>query len=101
MVNFIPGQRKPLEVYKWHTSKKRLRPRTDGQYCKRVGKILERGDGNGKTRGKKKKNRCGVCKKKVGLTGFTCRCAGLFCSIHRYSDKHDCKFDYKVRLVLF
>merc|ERR1712012_1503986 len=33
--------------------------------------------------------------KKVGLTGFTCRCGGLFCSIHRYSDKHDCNFDYK------
>merc|ERR1719232_1258151 len=34
-----------------------------------------------------------VGKKKVGLTGFTCRCGGLFCSIHRYSDKHECKFD--------
>ena len=37
-----------------------------------------------------------MCKKKVGLTGFTCRCGGLFCSIHRYSDKHQCDFDYKV-----
>merc|ERR1712218_298293 len=46
--------------------------------------------------GKKKKNRCFSCKKKVGLTGFTCRCGGLFCSINRYSDKHDCSFDYKV-----
>jgi hypothetical protein len=45
--------------------------------------------------GKKKKNRCLNCKKKVGLTGFTCRCGGLFCSIHRYSDKHECTFDYK------
>merc|ERR1719411_1971567 len=45
--------------------------------------------------GKKKKNRCFSCKKKVGLTGFTCRCGGLFCSIHRYSDKHECNFDYK------
>lgn len=44
---------------------------------------------------KKKKNRCLSCKKKVGLTGFTCRCGGLFCSIHRYSDKHECNFDYK------
>ena len=44
---------------------------------------------------KKKKNRCALCKKKVGLTGFTCRCGGLFCGIHRYSDKHDCNFDYK------
>jgi len=45
--------------------------------------------------GKKKKNRCFSCKKKVGLTGFTCRCGGLFCSMHRYSDKHECNFDYK------
>jgi len=50
--------------------------------------------GEGKD-GKKKKNRCLTCKKKVGLTGFTCRCGGLFCSIHRYSDKHVCGFDYK------
>merc|ERR1712168_1359063 len=34
-------------------------------------------------------------KKKNGLTGFPCRCGGLFCSIHRYSDKHECNFDYK------
>ncbi|XP_055695366.1 AN1-type zinc finger protein 5 [Lutzomyia longipalpis] len=44
---------------------------------------------------KKKKNRCAVCRKKVGLTGFECRCGGLFCAIHRYSDKHDCTFDYR------
>ncbi|XP_020297166.1 AN1-type zinc finger protein 6 isoform X2 [Pseudomyrmex gracilis] len=44
---------------------------------------------------KKKKNRCAVCRKKVGLTGFECRCGGLFCAVHRYSDKHDCKFNYK------
>jgi len=43
---------------------------------------------------KKKKSRCLSCKKKV-VTGFTCRCGGLFCSIHRYSDKHECGFDYK------
>lgn len=29
------------------------------------------------------------------VTGFECRCGGLFCSVHRYSDKHDCKFDYR------
>ncbi|XP_065063900.1 AN1-type zinc finger protein 5-like [Rhopilema esculentum] len=43
----------------------------------------------------KKKNRCNVCRKKVGLTGFICRCNGLFCGLHRYSDKHECTFDYK------
>ncbi|XP_055609614.1 AN1-type zinc finger protein 6 isoform X2 [Uranotaenia lowii] len=45
--------------------------------------------------GKKKKNRCVTCRKKVGLTGFECRCGGLFCAIHRYSDKHECSFDYR------
>ncbi|KAK4881690.1 hypothetical protein RN001_005009 [Aquatica leii] len=44
---------------------------------------------------KKKKNRCAVCRKKVGLTGFECRCGGLFCGVHRYSDKHNCTFDYR------
>ena len=29
------------------------------------------------------------------LVGFQCRCGGLFCSLHRYSDKHECSFDYK------
>jgi len=52
-------------------------------------------EGHKEASGKKKKNRCLSCKKKVGLTGFTCRCGGLFCSIHRYSDKHECTFDYK------
>ncbi|XP_072346709.1 AN1-type zinc finger protein 6-like [Scyliorhinus torazame] len=43
----------------------------------------------------KKRNRCFLCKKKVGLTGFECRCRHLYCSVHRYSDMHDCRFDYK------
>uniref|UniRef100_A0A7N0SWW4 Uncharacterized protein n=1 Tax=Kalanchoe fedtschenkoi TaxID=63787 RepID=A0A7N0SWW4_KALFE len=40
-------------------------------------------------------NRCGTCNKRVGLTGFKCKCGDLFCSTHRYSDKHNCSFDYK------
>uniref|UniRef100_A0A5B7A7Y7 Putative Zinc finger, AN1-type n=1 Tax=Davidia involucrata TaxID=16924 RepID=A0A5B7A7Y7_DAVIN len=40
-------------------------------------------------------NRCTGCRRKVGLTGFRCRCGELFCSEHRYSDRHDCSFDYK------
>jgi len=44
---------------------------------------------------KAKKARCETCRKKVGLTGFTCRCGGLYCGLHRYSDKHSCQFDYK------
>ncbi|KAI6219564.1 hypothetical protein M3Y99_01651100 [Aphelenchoides fujianensis] len=43
----------------------------------------------------KKRKRCLVCKKRVGLTGFPCRCGGLYCSEHRYDTAHDCQFDYK------
>ncbi|XP_010672748.2 zinc finger A20 and AN1 domain-containing stress-associated protein 8 [Beta vulgaris subsp. vulgaris] len=39
--------------------------------------------------------RCMTCRKRVGLTGFSCRCGNMFCSTHRYSDKHDCPFDYQ------
>eukprot|EP00741_Cyanophora_paradoxa_P022454 tig00021489_g21680.t1 len=40
-------------------------------------------------------NRCWSCNKKIGLTGFKCRCNYVFCGEHRYSDKHSCTFDYK------
>ncbi|KAI3967606.1 hypothetical protein MKW92_003481 [Papaver armeniacum] len=44
---------------------------------------------------KQEVNRCSGCRRKVGLTGFRCRCGDMFCSEHRYSDRHDCSFDYK------
>ncbi|KAJ8638037.1 hypothetical protein MRB53_012304 [Persea americana] len=40
-------------------------------------------------------NRCSGCRRKVGLTGFRCRCGDLFCSEHRYSDRHACSYDYR------
>lgn len=40
-------------------------------------------------------NRCSGCRKRVGLTGFRCRCGDLYCAEHRYSDRHDCTYDYK------
>jgi hypothetical protein len=40
-------------------------------------------------------NRCNVCRKRVGLTGFRCRCEKLFCPRHRHSEMHNCSFDYK------
>ncbi|KAL6506027.1 Zinc finger A20 and AN1 domain-containing stress-associated protein 8 [Orobanche hederae] len=46
-------------------------------------------------KGKDGPSRCATCRKRVGLTGFSCRCGNLFCSTHRYSDKHDCQFDYR------
>ncbi|KAG6423243.1 hypothetical protein SASPL_113632 [Salvia splendens] len=44
---------------------------------------------------KREVNRCSGCRKKVGLTGFRCRCGDLLCPDHRYPDRHDCSYDYK------
>ncbi|CAK9318339.1 unnamed protein product [Citrullus colocynthis] len=43
----------------------------------------------------KPKNRCKICRKKVGLLGFNCRCGGSFCGKHRYPEEHSCDFDHK------
>lgn len=43
----------------------------------------------------KTSTRCQKCRKKVGLTGFKCKCGLLFCGQHRYAEAHDCGFDYK------
>ncbi|KAI9154253.1 hypothetical protein LWI28_023413 [Acer negundo] len=40
-------------------------------------------------------NRCLVCRKRVGLTGFKCKCGTTFCGTHRYPEKHGCTFDFK------
>ncbi|XAR64660.1 hypothetical protein NMG60_11008421 [Bertholletia excelsa] len=40
-------------------------------------------------------NRCSVCRKRVSLTGFKCRCGTTFCGSHRYPEQHACTFDYK------
>lgn len=40
-------------------------------------------------------NRCLSCRKRVGLTGFKCRCGNTFCGAHRYAEKHSCSFDFK------
>ncbi|KAL5059395.1 hypothetical protein RYX36_030999 [Vicia faba] len=48
-----------------------------------------------KTKAKTGPSRCATCRKRVGLTGFSCKCGNLFCAMHRYSDKHECPFDYR------
>ncbi|PKA59756.1 Zinc finger A20 and AN1 domain-containing stress-associated protein 9 [Apostasia shenzhenica] len=44
---------------------------------------------------KQQPSRCLLCRKKVGLTGFMCRCGSTFCSSHRFPETHECSFDYK------
>jgi predicted nucleic acid binding AN1-type Zn finger protein len=39
---------------------------------------------------------CEKCNKRLRITTcYTCKCRGSFCATHRYSDRHDCNFDYK------
>ncbi|XWS59509.1 hypothetical protein CRYUN_Cryun08bG0128200 [Craigia yunnanensis] len=40
-------------------------------------------------------SRCMVCRKRVGLTGFRCKCGITFCGSHRYPENHGCTFDFK------
>lgn len=48
--------------------------------------------------GKPAKRNCDLCKKKLGLaSSFACRCGDTFCGTHRYSDRHDCPYDYKAQ----
>ena len=43
---------------------------------------------------KNQPNRCASCSIRVGFYGFSCKCGNMFCAKHRYSDLHDCSFDY-------
>ncbi|KAB2011607.1 hypothetical protein ES319_D09G031600v1 [Gossypium barbadense] len=40
-------------------------------------------------------NKCFICRMKVGLTGFKCRCENTFCGEYWYPKKHECSFDFK------
>ncbi|XP_020238159.1 zinc finger A20 and AN1 domain-containing stress-associated protein 3 [Cajanus cajan] len=40
-------------------------------------------------------NRCATCRRRVGLTGFKCRCGMMLCGTHRYPEQHACEFDFK------
>jgi hypothetical protein len=40
-----------------------------------------------------KTSRCWTCNKKIGLTGFKCRCGYFYCGTHRYEDAHECDFN--------
>ena len=50
---------------------------------------------NGDSSMKKKLEQCKMCKKKVGIIGFECRCRSMFCGKHRFLEKQECNFDYK------
>lgn len=41
------------------------------------------------------KQRCHLCRTRVGLLGFSCKCGPTFCARHRYSDTHNCTVDHR------
>jgi AN1-type zinc finger and ubiquitin domain-containing protein 1 len=42
------------------------------------------------------RSRCAECRKRLNITNvYTCRCDKLFCAAHRYSELHNCTYDYK------
>lgn len=49
-----------------------------------------------KKKKKEPRSRCVKCNKRLTLTNtYSCRCGQIFCTIHRYSEAHDCTYDYK------
>jgi hypothetical protein len=39
--------------------------------------------------------RCELCKKKLGLMEYKCKCGKLFCITHLHAEEHKCTYDYK------
>jgi len=39
--------------------------------------------------------RCLTCRKKIGIYGFSCKCDGYYCTVHRFPELHECTYDYK------
>lgn len=48
----------------------------------------------------KKRSRCNVCNKKVGLLGFECRCGYVFCGFYCYLEEYFCLLDYKFVVII-
>ena len=47
---------------------------------------------------KSKSKRCAhnLCRKKLKLTDYKCRCGNRFCQLHRLPEMHKCNIDYKI-----
>ncbi len=40
------------------------------------------------------KKHCSVCRKSVGVMGFTCKCGHVYCTHHRQPESHQCTHDW-------
>ena len=41
------------------------------------------------------KPRCMVCRKKLGMMIFTCKCHNMYCASHQSPHSHECSYDHK------
>tara|TARA_B100000524_G_scaffold61882_1_gene28581 strand:+ start:1256 stop:1447 length:192 start_codon:yes stop_codon:yes gene_type:complete len=39
-------------------------------------------------------NRCQICRCKLPLTAFKCKCSNYYCPVHMDSNAHECKYKY-------
>ncbi|KAH9505927.1 AN1-type zinc finger protein 6, variant 2 [Dermatophagoides farinae] len=60
-----------------------------------IGADEQDGDETPTKQQKKKKLRCPICREKLAIIRFDCRCGLSFCGTHRYAKMHNCTFDYK------
>ena len=58
-----------------------------------IANVLPKG-GEKTEKKRKKKQRCGHCKSKLGLFTFTCKCSMVLCQKHLSPHNHSCSFDY-------
>jgi hypothetical protein len=40
-------------------------------------------------------SRCELCKKKLGVMEYKCKCGKLFCITHLHAESHSCTYNYK------
>lgn len=39
--------------------------------------------------------RCSLCRKKLGLLEYKCKCGNIYCITHLHAENHKCSFDYQ------
>lgn len=41
------------------------------------------------------KMECSLCKKKIKVSSYPCKCEKYFCKLHLPETEHNCKYNYK------
>jgi len=85
----LNNETKPIQIIQNNTSSKSSGIKTGFLQTDSPGSSI------GTSPQKPKKRKCALCKKKVGLTGFNCRCGKLYCTRCRFPTAHQCTYDYQ------